>query len=226
LVISPYARQNYVDHSLTDQSSVLKFIEDNWNLGRIGDQSADAAAGSLMGMFDFNAGPVAPKVYLDPTTGAVTKTVAMPPVQQASSGGGTVVVTQTTTTPAVTVTTPAPAPAASSSPSSSPGTTTTTMTTADTPKAPKLSCAARSAGRKISVSCKATGGSGARTAVRFRVISRGKQLATAATTVHGSTAKATLKAKKALKKGTYELTVTIATAGLTPKSMTKSVELG
>src|SRR5262249_52396456 len=34
-VISPYAKQNYVDHSTTDQTSVLRFIEDNWNLGRI-----------------------------------------------------------------------------------------------------------------------------------------------------------------------------------------------
>jgi phospholipase C len=221
LVISPYARQNDVDHTLTDQSSVLKFIEDNWSLGRIGDQSADAAAGSLMSMFDFNAGPVAPKIYLDPTTGEVTKTVAMPPVTAPSSGGGTVVVTQTTTTPAVTVTTPAPA----SSPSSTP-TPTTTTTTQDTPKAPKLACTAKSAGKKISVSCKATGGSGARTAVRFRVIGGGKQLATAATTVRSGRATATLKAKEALKHGAYKLTVTIATAGLRPTSTTKSVKLG
>ena len=36
LVISPYARSNYVDHTLTDQTSILRFIEDNWSLGRIG----------------------------------------------------------------------------------------------------------------------------------------------------------------------------------------------
>jgi phospholipase C len=30
LVISPYARENYVSHALTDQTSVLRFIEDNW----------------------------------------------------------------------------------------------------------------------------------------------------------------------------------------------------
>ncbi len=35
LVISPYAKDNYVDHSITDQSSILRFIEDNWDLGRI-----------------------------------------------------------------------------------------------------------------------------------------------------------------------------------------------
>ena len=36
LVISPWARQNFVDHSITDQSSILRFIEDNWNLERPG----------------------------------------------------------------------------------------------------------------------------------------------------------------------------------------------
>src|SRR5262249_28108962 len=32
LVVSPWAKQNFVDHTLTDQSSVLRFIEDNWTL--------------------------------------------------------------------------------------------------------------------------------------------------------------------------------------------------
>ena len=30
LVISPWAKQNYIDHTLTDQTSILRFIEDNW----------------------------------------------------------------------------------------------------------------------------------------------------------------------------------------------------
>ena len=30
LVISPYAKANYIDHTLVDQTSVLKFVEDNW----------------------------------------------------------------------------------------------------------------------------------------------------------------------------------------------------
>ena len=30
LVVSPYAKVNYVDHTLIDQSSVTRFIEDNW----------------------------------------------------------------------------------------------------------------------------------------------------------------------------------------------------
>ena len=70
LVISPWARQNYVDHRLTDQSSTLRFIEDNWHLGRIGNQSSDAIAGSLMGMFDFDEDhPRARPLILSPLTG-------------------------------------------------------------------------------------------------------------------------------------------------------------
>jgi phospholipase C len=69
LVISPYARQNYVDHTVTDQSSITRFIEDNWLAGqRIGNGSFDALAGSLYGMFDFNGGD-APKLILDESTG-------------------------------------------------------------------------------------------------------------------------------------------------------------
>jgi phospholipase C len=68
LVISPFAKQNFVDHSVTDQSSILRFIEDNWNLGRIGDQSFDALAGALDNMFDFN-GQDNDKLLLDHDTG-------------------------------------------------------------------------------------------------------------------------------------------------------------
>jgi phospholipase C len=69
LVVSPYARVNFVDHSLTDQTSILRFIEDNWNLGRIGDQSYDALAGSIEAMFDFSHG--AQPIILDPRTGGL-----------------------------------------------------------------------------------------------------------------------------------------------------------
>ncbi len=71
MVISPYARQDYVDHSVTDQSSILRFIEDNWHLGRIGNQSFDALAGSLNPMLDFDEGNN-PTLFLDPITGEPT----------------------------------------------------------------------------------------------------------------------------------------------------------
>ncbi|MEU6424215.1 phospholipase C [Streptomyces spiralis] len=53
LIVSPYSKVNKVDHTLTDQASIIRFIEDNWHTGRIGDHSFDATAGSLNGMFDF-----------------------------------------------------------------------------------------------------------------------------------------------------------------------------
>ncbi len=68
LVISPFARTNFVDHTVTDQTSVLRFIEDNWGTGRIGDDSLDGRAAPLTGLFDF-AGPRQPALALDPRTG-------------------------------------------------------------------------------------------------------------------------------------------------------------
>jgi phospholipase C len=62
---------NYVDHQITDQSSILRFIEDNWKLGQIGDQSFDAKAGSLLNMFNFLSGYAADKLFLDPLNGTI-----------------------------------------------------------------------------------------------------------------------------------------------------------
>jgi phospholipase C len=70
LVISPWARQNHVDHQVTDQSSILSFIEGNWHLGRIGNQSTDVIAGSLLGLFDFDEHhPRAPQLILNVVNG-------------------------------------------------------------------------------------------------------------------------------------------------------------
>jgi phospholipase C len=70
IVISPFAKANYIDHTLTDQTSVLRLIEDNWlNKQRIAG-SFDALAGDLTGAnsaldFTLTTGPL----YLDPSTG-------------------------------------------------------------------------------------------------------------------------------------------------------------
>ena len=61
------------DHTLTDQTSVLKFVEDNWGLGRIGDYSFDSHAGSLDGMLNFRGRPNVRPVLLSETTGAVVR---------------------------------------------------------------------------------------------------------------------------------------------------------
>jgi phospholipase C len=46
-------KHNFVDGTLTDQTSILRFVEDNWHTGQIGDGSFDTLAGTLTNMFDF-----------------------------------------------------------------------------------------------------------------------------------------------------------------------------
>ena len=79
LVISPWAKSNFVDHTLTHQASVLRFIEDNWKLGFIdgpvappaGTGSVDRHANSLDNMFDFRREPNTRPLILDQVTGTV-----------------------------------------------------------------------------------------------------------------------------------------------------------
>jgi phospholipase C len=77
LVISPYARVNHVDSDLTDQASIINFIEYNWHLPGIpgsADQvlsRLDRSEGikfDLAGMFDFDH-PQAGRLILSPVTG-------------------------------------------------------------------------------------------------------------------------------------------------------------
>jgi phospholipase C len=80
LVVSPCARQNAVDHNLSDQASIINFIEYNWNLPGIPgsfDQAltntADKSEGipfDLAGLFNF-ASCNAPTEILDPQTGQI-----------------------------------------------------------------------------------------------------------------------------------------------------------
>jgi len=69
LIVSTYSKPNYVDGTVTDQTSILRFIEYNWNLPRVGPQSFDQKAGTLLNMFDFNHGHGADRLFLDPSTG-------------------------------------------------------------------------------------------------------------------------------------------------------------
>jgi len=73
LVISPFAKTNFVDHTTTDQTSILRFIEDNWSTGRIGNQSLDALASPLNNMFNFrNSQEGDHALILNPKTGEPT----------------------------------------------------------------------------------------------------------------------------------------------------------
>ncbi len=69
LVISPWAKANFVDSTLTDQSSIIRFVEDNWLGGqRIGQGSFDSIANSIASMFNFSQTPN-PTLVLSETTG-------------------------------------------------------------------------------------------------------------------------------------------------------------
>ncbi|WP_213773707.1 alkaline phosphatase family protein [Bradyrhizobium sp. dw_78] len=69
LVISPFAKPNFVDHTLTDQSSIIRFVEDNWlNSQRIGQGSYDSIANPITNMLDFNQTPN-PKLVLNASLG-------------------------------------------------------------------------------------------------------------------------------------------------------------
>jgi phospholipase C len=78
LVISPWAKANFVDHTVTDQTSSLRFIEENWGLESIdepkkpaGQGSFDRLAGSVMNMFDFDDKPNSRRLILDRLSGQV-----------------------------------------------------------------------------------------------------------------------------------------------------------
>src|SRR3990172_3424214 len=58
LVISPYAKTGFVDHTEGEFSSVLRFIEDNWRLSQLTDR--DRAADNLTEAFDFSQAPRPP----------------------------------------------------------------------------------------------------------------------------------------------------------------------
>jgi len=70
VVVSPWALENFVDHTVTDQTSVLRFIEDNW-LGaeRIGQGSYDALASPINQMFNFKQMRTDGFLILSPNTG-------------------------------------------------------------------------------------------------------------------------------------------------------------
>jgi len=51
LIISPFARRNFIDHTVYDHTSILKFIE--WRFGLMPLTSRDAGANNMLAAFDF-----------------------------------------------------------------------------------------------------------------------------------------------------------------------------
>ena len=55
IVVSPYARKSYVSHTQYEFGSIVKFVEDNWHLGRL--NTTDLRANSIRDVFDFTQSP-------------------------------------------------------------------------------------------------------------------------------------------------------------------------
>ena len=60
LLVSPYARRGHVDSTPLDTTSILRFIEANWELEPLARR--DARANSFAGAFDFSKAPRAPSI--------------------------------------------------------------------------------------------------------------------------------------------------------------------
>jgi phospholipase C len=218
LVVSPWTRVNAVNSTQIEQASITRFIEDNWSLGRVGDQSFDARAGSLAPLFDFDpAHARAPKVFLDPEKGTA---LAGPP-------GGIVTSPNGPDAPGGT-----PAPSGGGTPAPAPTTTTTTPPVPVTPSKraikPKLSSLkAKRAGKRVTATFRITGLSSknGKVTVTAKLALKKKTVATsAAATVRSGRAKITLKAKKAIKKGKYTLSVKVR-QGTASRTVTRTLTL-
>ena len=60
VIVSPYARRDYVSHVVHDHTSVLKLVETKWNLGAM--TYRDANADNLLDSLDLRA----PPAFLEP----------------------------------------------------------------------------------------------------------------------------------------------------------------
>jgi phospholipase C len=192
LVISPWAKQNYVDNTFSEQASIPKFIEDNWSLGRIGGESADAAAGTLDNAFDFNQSyGHAPAIILNPTTGEVTKTI---PAKVPSGKSST------------------PAPPAGGSGSAPNGGGSKPAVKKVVIKLPKVSYKAKVTNGRLTISFKTRGGSKVATQLRLRAYHANRLVANRAAMVRNH--RATFKVKLGKHHtGNYRVVVSIDAGG-------------
>lgn len=55
LLVSPYAKRGHIESTELDFTSILKFIEENWDLVPLSER--DARANNILGAFDFNSHP-------------------------------------------------------------------------------------------------------------------------------------------------------------------------
>ena len=64
IVISPYAKSNYISHYVYDFTSTLKFMEVRWGLGDL--TARDDHANDMLDCFDFDRTPNTPLVITVP----------------------------------------------------------------------------------------------------------------------------------------------------------------
>jgi len=63
LIVSAYAKPGYISHTISDHTSILRFVETRYGLPAL--TSRDAQASNLLDAFDFDAPPRSP-VILEP----------------------------------------------------------------------------------------------------------------------------------------------------------------
>lgn len=85
IVISPYAKPNFISHTQGEFSSFDKFIEENWNLPNLNARDALPSTSDLMDFFDFSHSTQPP--LLEPTL-PYEKVLAVPTSGAAAAGTG------------------------------------------------------------------------------------------------------------------------------------------
>ncbi len=209
LVISPWAKTNFVDSTFNEQASIPAFIEDNWGLGRVGGNSADTTSGTLMNAFNFDQSyGSAPAIIMNDTTGEVEKTI------KAKAPKGTADVVRhfhTSNRFAAAFKQNAEVSAAAARKARA--------------TAPKLSVSTRSSGRTVRVLVHTRGGGGALTTARMRVRDGHRVLVDRAVTVRNGRAAFVIRRDAHLRAGSYRVTVT-ADRGGAVAAATRAVRLG
>ncbi|HEX3977280.1 MAG TPA: alkaline phosphatase family protein [Solirubrobacteraceae bacterium] len=209
LVISPWAKQNFVDNTFTDQASIVRFIEDNWNLGRIGNGSADSAAGNLDNAFDFNQKfGHAPAIILDDNSGEVTKVIQ--PHGQVS--GPSVAPAALDTGSSSSSSSGSAGSSSSPGPSSSTGGRSTSRTVTVV-KLPDVACSHVTGRRALVLTCTTRGGSQVQTLIRARMYKGKKLVSNVASLVKHDRVKLTLSLGRRSRGGRYMIRLSIDAAG-------------
>lgn len=86
LLISPFSRQGVIDHTQLDFTSILRFIEDNYQLAPLA--TRDATANSLAPAFDFDAAPRSPTFWSDNSAATVLEKSARRELVYIAYGSG------------------------------------------------------------------------------------------------------------------------------------------